>query len=234
MVAATSVKENGGAFGDKLDAYQFVLERIGGDEHIWSSDKQGRRYSYVTNLKRELRSLLRVEGQRLQQIDIANSQLLFLALEMKRVGIECPDFFSLCEQGMLYEHVAEHARTTRAAVKKAITQRALFSPNDARCQRSRVKRTFDRLFPAVAKFLHDSKAEQDGNSKLAKLLQFAEADLIINRVCGRLRREDQVSFVTPVHDCLIFLPEDAAIVSSVMADEFLQLGIRPRLDVKGL
>ena len=139
-VGKLSVKENGGTLDDKLDAYRYVLERIASGEHLWQPDEQGRRYSLVTNMKRELRSLLRVENTQLHQIDIANSQLTFLAMEMRREGITCPDYFDLCEQGQIYEHVAHHAKTTRAKVKKAITQRALFSPNDAACQRSKIKR----------------------------------------------------------------------------------------------
>jgi len=119
-VAKFSVRENGGCLQDKLEAYQYVLERIGKQEHSWKADDQGRRYSLVTNLKRELRSLLRVNGQQLQQIDVSNSQLTFLALEMRRKGVECPEYFRLCEEGRLYEHVAEHARTNRSKVKEAL------------------------------------------------------------------------------------------------------------------
>ena len=218
-MAKSSVKENGGRIDDKLDAYNFILEKISRREHLWSSDDQGRCYTLITNLKRELRSLIRVEGRKLQQIDISNSQLTFLALEMKQSGVECSRYFDLCEQGMLYEEVASHAKKTRSAVKKAITQLALFSPNDARCQKSKIKRIFDRLFPEVASFLYTAKAVPEGHSKLAKTLQAAEADLIINRVCGRLRRGDQVSFVSPIHDCLIFLPEDAIRVQAAMEEE---------------
>jgi hypothetical protein len=233
-VGALSVKENGSDFDDKLEAYQYVLERIAKQEHAWQADDQGRRYTLVTNLKRELRSLLRVEGRQLQQIDISNSQLMFLALEMGRDGIDCPGYLDLCERGQLYEHVAHHAGTTRAKVKKAITQRALFSPNDARCQRTKIMRTFGRLFPKVIAYLYRSKECKNGGSKLAKRLQFAEADLMIDRVCGRLRRDNRVKFVTPIHDCLLFVPEDADYIKAVMEEEFGKLGIWPKLEVKEL
>jgi len=233
-VANLSVVEKGGTIGDKLEAYRYVLQRISKQEHLWASDDQGRRYNLITNLKRELRSLLRVDGQRLQQIDISNSQLTFLALEMKQHGVECPGYFDLCEKGELYEVVASHSETTRSDVKKAITQRALFSTNEAACQKSKIKRTFDRLFPDVAEYLRKVKEMYDGHSQLAKSLQSAEADLIINSVCGRLRREGRVNFVSPIHDCLMFLPEDAEYVKSVMEYEFSKLEIHPRLKIKEL
>ena len=180
QVALSSASERGGHPKDKLDSYRYVLDRIVRREHLWTPDSQGRRYSLITNLKRELRSLLVVDGQKLQQIDIANSQLTFLALKMRREGVECSEFLSLCEQGQFYEHVAKHSSKTRSDVKKAITQRALFSKNDAHCQKSSIKKTFDQLFPEVARYLTMFKAAPDGNCKLAKELQFDEADLIVN------------------------------------------------------
>lgn len=232
-IALLSYRENGGSIEDKLEAYGYWLERIAHQEHVWSRDDQGRRYSIVTNVKRELRSLLRVDGQRLMQIDIRNSQWLFLALEMRREGIDCQDYSEACERGVLYETVAEAAKSTRPKVKKVLTQRALFSDNDAACQRTKIKRTFDKLFPEVAMYLFDAKKHGDG-SRLAKNLQAAEAELIIDNVCGRLQREARVKFVTPVHDSLIFLPEDGEYVRSVMAEEFAKLGIEPMLEIKEL
>ena len=232
IVAAASMSENGGQIDDKLDAYNFVLERISFGEHLWSQDQQGRRYSFITNLKRELRTLLRVDGKPLKQIDIANSQLLFLALEMRRSGFACEEFEAVCTNGLLYETIAKRAGTTRSAVKKTITQRALFSGSSAPCQRRKTKRVFDRMYPSAAKFLFDAKAIADGPSKLARTLQFAEADLIINRVCGRLRRSKAIEFVTPVHDSLLFLEHDAETVRDAMITEFANLGVHPQLTVK--
>jgi hypothetical protein len=232
-IALLSYRERGGSIEDKLMAYAYWLERIAYQEHVWSRDDQGRRYSIVTNLKRELRSFLRVDGRRLQQIDIAKSQWMFLALEMRRAGVACHDYCDLCEQGELYETVAKAAKSTRPKVKTILTQRALFSPNDVPCQRTKIKNAFDKMFPEVAEYLRDSKRNGDG-SRLAKTLQAAEAELIIEQVCGRLRREGQVRFVTPVHDCLLFLPWDSKYVRSVMLDEFAELGIQPRLEIKDL
>lgn len=138
---------------------------------------------------------------------------------------------ALCERGLLYETVAAKAKSTRPKVKTMLIQRALFSANDAPCQRTRIKRTFDKLFPEVADYLLGAKRDGDG-SRLAKPLQAAEAELIIERVCGRLRREKTVTFVTPVHDCLLFLPQDGEYVRSVMLEQFAKLGLQPKLEPK--
>jgi hypothetical protein len=153
---------------------------------------------------------------------------------MKKKGIECRHFFQLCEQGQLYEHVAKHAMSSRKAVKKAITQQALFSANNAKCQSSLIKKTFDKLFPIVARFVYEQKDKPEGNSEFAKMLQAAEADFIIKRVCRELRLKTNIKFVTPVHDCLLFLPEDAQTIKTVMRDGFKRIGLKPSLEVKDL
>ena len=103
-----------------------------------------------------------------------------------------------------------------------------------RVRGARSRGAFDRLFPEVTNYLHRAKDCRDGGSKLAKQLQFLEADLIIDRVCGRLRRENNTTFVTPIHDSLVFLPDDADYIKAVMKDEFAKVGIRPTLEVEEL
>ena len=49
-----------------------------------SVDDYGRFHTNITNLKRELRSVLRVSGRPFWELDIKGSQMLFLGLEMKR------------------------------------------------------------------------------------------------------------------------------------------------------
>ena len=233
-VGAMAVRKHGGTVEAKLEAYQFVLDRIARGDHYYSSDSQGRHYTTITNLKRELRRFLRVADQPLCELDLKNSQLLFLALEMRRDAIDDPAFLDVCAKGMLYETIAKQAHTTRDEVKAALTQRALFSENDARCQRSKIMRAFQTVFPKAADYVFQIKNCEHGGSALAKRLQRAEADLVINKVCGRLRREGQVGFVTPIHDCLLFLAESGDYVRKTMASEFATLGVTPTLDIRTL
>ena len=176
--------------------------------------------------------MLRIGGRTLYEIDIKNSQLTFLALEMRRAGVDCPVFFECCEQGQLYEAVAEQCGATRDQVKRAITQKALFSPNDAYCQRGKIKKAFDGLFPEAAKFIFESKVKKDGHKHFARHLQRVESQFMIDTVCNRLRRERQVGFITPIHDSLLFLPADGDHIMNVMVEEFGKLGLRPRLEIK--
>ena len=72
----------------KAKTYRESVEAVRNGEWWMDSDpKTGRLFSNLTNLKRELRGHLRVEGQGLVEIDIKNSQPTFLALLCRQHGI---------------------------------------------------------------------------------------------------------------------------------------------------
>jgi hypothetical protein len=231
-VAAISQRERGGSIDKKIKSYKTLIGLIIDGSHRLEPDDQGRCYTLITNMKRELRSVLRVEGQPLQQIDIKNSQLTFLAVQMKQDGVIDDAYFEACEQGILYESIADATKSTRKKIKSAITQYALFSENDDKCQTSRPMRAFKRLYPTAWKYLYDQKDRNEGGSHLAKKLQHAEAVLMIDKVCGRLRRQGDIEFTTPIHDSLLFLPQDAERVEEALRIEFNKIGINPRLEIE--
>ena len=234
QAARLSVLEKGnGTVEDKVKAYSYALEMIHDGYYHATVDDFGRFHTNVTNLKREFRAVLRVSGRPLLELDIKSSQLLFLGLEIEKEGWECGDYLDRCQDDV-YRFIAAKAKVTRGEVKKAITQRALFSPNDNRCQKTKIKRTFNQLFPEVAAYIYQAKAVKDGHRLLAQRLQKAESDFIIKTVCDRIRREKQASFITTIHDSLLFLEKDSEYVKTVVADEFAKLGVKPRLEVKEL
>ncbi len=232
-VADLSTIENGGSIFAKLDCYAAVLRYIQDGYHDPVVDDYGRFHSALTTLKRELRRFLIVNDQTLSEIDIRNSQLLFLGLEMQRKGIDSGDFLAKCQDDV-YQYVAGHAKTTRAKVKKTITQWALFSANDDRAQRTAIMQTFVRLFPETARFVYEFKQQKDGGSRLAKQLQRAESNFVIRTVCDRVRRERSDCFLATIHDSFLFLPDDAEYVRGVIEQEFARLGVAPRLEITKL
>jgi len=66
--------------GEKFAASESCLERLNEQEWFFSADRFGRVHHNVTCLKRELRACLRVDGERLIETDISNSQPLFCGL----------------------------------------------------------------------------------------------------------------------------------------------------------
>lgn len=86
----------------------------------------------------------------------------------------------------------------------------------------------------MADYLYRAKLLKDGNKLLAQRLQKAESDFMLMTVCDRLGREKGVSFVTSIHDSLLFLPRDGDYVKDILLEEFAKLGVRPRLEARSL
>ena len=63
-----------------------AVDRIRRGDWFFCVDRFGRIHTNLANLKRELRPYLLVDGQRLVNVDIANSQPLFIGLVLLRAG----------------------------------------------------------------------------------------------------------------------------------------------------
>jgi hypothetical protein len=237
-VARRSFTENGrrGTIQGRIDAYHEQIRWIQNKSWLHEFDPRNRRfYSNVSNLVRELRAYLRVGGSPLIEIDIKNSQPLFIGMIAKAAGVDCDDYLRLCETD-LYQFLADRGKFTRSEVKLQLMKRALFSPNYARCQRMPVKRLFDRLFPEMAEFIREQKKgekttdDDRPHGKFAIKAQYQESKFIIYTVCERIRREKPDCWITTIHDSILTLPENVDYVLSVMKDEFTKLGVSPRLE----
>jgi hypothetical protein len=73
------------------------------------------------------------------------------------------------------------------------------------------------------------------HAELARLLQRAESDFIVRTVCDRLRRKHPGMFVATIHDSIVTNSrENAATILATMRDEFVKLGIEPKLEIEEL
>ncbi len=222
--------------------YKEQIDLIRDRSWIFVADRFSRRiHTNLTQLKRELRAGLRVAGQPLVQIDIKNSQPLFIGLAARKDGFEDRRYLELC-QADLYQHLADRGGWTRKEVKEQLTQAALFAANTSRHQGLPVKQLFDAEFPTMARFIREMKdgkktvANPKPHNKLAKLAQKTEANFLIygmgkltEGVCERIMRERRDCWVGTIHDSLLVLPGDVDYAMSVMQGEFAKLGVQPRL-----
>lgn len=193
-----------------------------------SRDAFGWRFhSNLTRLKTEARKSLRVHGKALVEIDIKNSQPLFLAKLLKERGVAgCDKYIEICQQD-LYAYLAAKARVARAEAKAAVIETVFFAQLGAR---DAIKTLFKREFPEVWKFIE--KVKEKDYKKLARLLQRAEATFMIYTVCERVRREAPDTFVATIHDSILHLPKDSEYIRAVLESEFAKYGLKPKLEVK--
>ena len=204
-----------------------------GGERFFSVDRTTRRiYSNLTSLKRGARKFLRVRGEPLWQVDLPCCHLLALACQCLEAGVRtAKEFLHYCERDF-YRRLADEGGFTREEVKEAFTRRALNAPNGHRYQRSEVMRFFRKRWKYVARFMWQQKANgkpiQDcpkPHNKLALSLQKWEANLVIFRICDRIRRERPECWIATIHDAIACLERDVPFVVETTEQELKALGI---------
>ncbi|WP_164102242.1 hypothetical protein [Candidatus Laterigemmans baculatus] len=234
-----------------LHAHASVTRIADGDFFFVGDKKYGRLHSNVTNLETELRPFLRLEGRQLVNIDIANSQPLFLCVLMGRyrgdlvshceVGKKSEDldlvaslltepdvreYARLCQNGRIYEELADGKVGSRREVKESFFAEVLFG--DTRGKRgSRQLREFTRRFPTVRMVIDEVKRRDYRH--LAHTLQRVESGFVLHRVCKRLADEHPGVPLFTIHDSIMTLPGFVNIVRDVLIEEFNCLGLSPML-----
>jgi hypothetical protein len=209
---------------EKSDQLQIIRDGL------WrfnSKDAFGWRFhSNLTQLKTEARKSLRVRGKPLVEIDIKNSQPLFLAKLLRERGIEgCERYIAICQQD-LYAYLAAKAGVARSEAKQAIIETVFFARIGARHP---IKTLFMKEFPQVWEYIEGVKKKD--YKKLARLLQWTEAQFVVYTVCERIRNEAPETFVATIHDSILHMPKDSEYVRAVLETEFAKWGLRPRLEV---
>ncbi len=218
------------ATGDDRDCYMKSVQAIADRRwHFTPDEFCGRCHTNLTNLWKPLRTCLRLAGMPLWNIDIGNSQPMFLAVVLR--DNSAPDvkrYKALCEEKQLYDFLADCAGVSRCEAK--INLLIYFYARNGGCRKNCVIKPFKKHFPTVAKFIHDAK--KDGHVEFNRLLQGAETDFIIHTVAPMLRKGG--IWCATIHDSVVCRPENAATVKSIMAEGFDRLGVQPRLTAEPL
>jgi hypothetical protein len=186
-----------------------------GDLYYTLKDEFGFRFhSNLTNSPRGVKDYLRIGGQSIMEIDLANSHPLWDAFQITKRKIGgCEEYVRLCSAGQFYDHFVQYG-WTREEVKDEFLQSILFKKNG---YNSRIKKRFKQDFPNVAAHWEKCKAKDPAN--FARLLQRAEAGFMIYTVVDTLRRLNPDMFVATIHDSILTLPEHAGLVKQVINEQ---------------
>jgi hypothetical protein len=257
-------------------------------------DDYGRVHSPFTQLWRPFRRRLRFDDQPLHEVDVRNSQIVFLVKLLKehllREGLEPSadqvQFTSLVEDGQIYDHLLAIAKKaipdyllrkkTRhqqfaiwherfvihicdsirprtkeewASAKRAFLRRLpirsievvasevlrddfkrmLFSDvfYGRTCAVTPLTDLFRTEFPTVFEFICEQKSS--GYQELARNMQRAEANLMIDTVCLRLMKYHPEIPVVTIHDSILTTAEYLPTVKRIITEEFARMGLKPTL-----
>jgi hypothetical protein len=150
-------------------------------------------------------------------------------------------FLDWCLDGQIYERLGKVAGLSRDDAKKRFFAVAYGGQMD---MFTKVGDAFLELFPACFWTIREMKPFQNrfeaGQRKakdprlgnLARLMQKLESDIVIGRVCERLRQELPKACLLTIHDCLVTTDEHTDYFARVLKEEFHRIyGVQPRLHI---
>lgn len=199
------------------------------DNHIfYHFDDYGRMHTNFTILKSFIRkNCLLIDGEETCEIDIPNSQPLFLYKLIKDNDIfivkdeELELFKILTSNGKFYQYMIDNcgSQMNRKQIKE-IVYKVLFGRN----YKNVADNLFKKLFPTIHTFIKSYKKEMGDYRMLSYNLQRAESNLIFNRIIKTIMELDPNIKLITVHDSIICSKKHKEAVeiifNTLLKDEF--------------
>ena len=175
------------------------------DKHIfYHFDDYGRMHTNYTILKSFIRkNCLLIDGEETCEIDIQNSQPLFLTKLIDTNMVDQREFElfrHLTTTGTYYQYVMSQLGETDKKKVKEMTYKVLFGRNIGS---SKVDKQFKKLFPTIHQFIKTYKKENGDYRVLAYDLQKAESNLIFNTIIKKVMKfYPEIKLIT-IHDSIV-------------------------------
>lgn len=193
--------------GDIYNRNVYSVQCIDGKHIFYHFDSYGRMHTNFTILKSFIRkNCLMIDGESTHEIDIKNSQPLFLS---KIIEDSCTKwvrddefelFKYLTRNGIYYQYVMDQSGITDKKIIKEWTYKVLFGRN---ASNSKADKLFSRLFPTIHNFIKLYKKEKGDYRILAYELQKAESNLLFNKVVRSLLEQIPNIRIITVHDSIV-------------------------------
>lgn len=210
------------------------LEQIkNGNFYIVESKTTGRIFHNFSNIKSEFRNFItHISGDKLIEIDIANSQPFFLACLLTQLEQteDIKKMIEIATSGKFYEFFRTAFKISDAISREDVKKQVLTMLYCPSYWEIKHLYTFKNIFPNVYKAIESIKA--DAYQQFAIILQRTEADLMINTVAPILL-EKQIDFIA-IHDSFMIQEKNLNAVISIIKNECLKkYNLVPILKVKG-
>jgi len=203
----------------------------------FSIDKQGcRTFNWFTNLPSLLRDCLLINGVKLSNIDIKNSQPQLLLAYLYEKGIVNKKWNKLTKSGEIYEWIMQVCGVERS-VAKIIWMKYFFGNNRNRIADNKNKdvtkemmKTFDnamhREFTEIRRFVRSNREE------LALILQYRECK-VINNIYTILKQRGLNNNVIFHFDAVYYLEnETSQEIKGIIEQELNNIGLIYKLEEK--
>jgi len=208
------------------------VECINNQQLFYHFDRYGRMHTNFTNLKSIIRKqCLILDGSKTKELDIKNSQPLFLNKlietyqnEFEFDQVEIGLYKKITLDGNFYSYLMGKFNTNNSKKVKDIVYKILFGKNFP----NKYELEFESLFPTIHKFIKYFKKKSGGYKYLSHKLQNLESELIYNKIIREIMSLDNNIPIITVHDSIICREQDFDLVKSIfdkkILDEFGYMG----------
>ena len=202
-------------------------------------DRESRVYCEVTNLNRELRKLIRLDGKKIIGVDIANSQPLIASILIRNYWLnkkghlpeDVKQYQSDCEAGIFYENFMKAIKLPndlRSQFKQDFFKKVFFSKVIEK--NNMLKDMFIKKYPGCWEAICDQKGGLycTEYNEFAKVLQRVEAGIIFDVVNMGLIKKGIKAF--NIFDSIyVNNKEDLETAKLLIKEAFSEAGVNPTL-----
>jgi hypothetical protein len=211
---------------EKRDIYNrnmYSIHAINENHIFYHFDDYGRMHTNFTILKSTIRkNYLMMDGEYTVELDISNSQPLFLAKlidqsNTKWVNREELELFKkLTIGGVFYQWLNDTFKLGgKKNVKKMIYQ-VFFGTNRDEVKYNAI---FKSAFPTIYNFIKLYKKEHKNYKILSHTLQRMESDFLFNKVIKRIYKEGENVKIITIHDSIKFKKSDRELCERIFNEE---------------
>lgn len=185
------------------------VENIAEGLIFFKFDEYGRMHTNYTVLKKQIRQkYITIAGDEICEIDLENSQPLFLSYLMKTemmttdlIKKDVTRYIELVTNGLLYEEIMNKCDIKDRIDAKTMMYKVLFGSNT---ETKKYNAQFYKLFPNVFKFIKEYKYLNGSYKTVSHKLQSLESDFIFNKVIARIYKDIPDIKLFTVHDSICY------------------------------
>lgn len=210
-----------------IDIYNrniYAIDSINDGHIFYHFDSYGRMHTNYTILKAFIRkNCLLIEGDETYEIDIDNSQPLFLTKLMTDSKWVSKDEFNLFKEltknGKYYQFLIQNLNIKERSKVKELTYKVLFGRNNSN---SKADKLFKSVFPTIYNFIKLYKKEKGNYKALAYDLQKMESELIFNIIIDKIINYNQNIRIITIHDSIIIPLKYKDEVNAIFQSELIK------------
>lgn len=185
------------------------IDNIDSGNIFFKFDEYGRMHTNFTILKKHLRqNFLTINNSIIDEIDLSNSQPLFLTVLMKKematkklFSKSVSRYIDLVQNGLIYEELIHKGGLKDRNEAKIMMYKVLFGTNG---HTKKENKLFYSLFPNVFEFIKDYKMVNNNYKTLSHRLQILESDFIFNKVVKHLYKSYPDISLFTIHDSICY------------------------------